>query len=179
MLFNFNKIFTIVPVEDKDYWKLCNFAVANEERLKAYFPLTLAKNLTPELSKIFATTKAKNFKERSEFLFLIRKDQVKDLVGMVYIKEVDFEKKQGEFAYCIGYQFEGQGIVSKAIKALSNYAFDVLGLETLQIISHKSNLGSIKVAEKNNFIWKETLPKEYTPPNKEALDMELYELYKS
>ena len=45
-----------------------------------------------------------------------------------------------------------------------------------QIIAHKTNIGSCKVAEKCGFEWKKTLLNEYTPPNESPLDMELYEL---
>ena len=52
-----------------------------------------------------------------------------------------------------------------------------MGLKTIQIISHKTNFGSVKVAENNGFIWKKTLQNEFTPTNETPLDMELYELY--
>ena len=81
-------------------------------------------------------------------------------------------------AYCIGYPFEGQGLTSKAIKELSNHAFETLELETLQIVVHKTNTGSIKVAKNNDFKWIKTLEKEFTPTNETPIDMELYELYK-
>ena len=61
--------FIIAPILEKEHWNLCNFAVANEDRLKGYFPSTLAQNLTPELSKVFAQKKAKQFQENEEFLF--------------------------------------------------------------------------------------------------------------
>ena len=66
--------------------------------------------------------------------------------------------------------------MSSVVKALSIHAFSKLELEVLQIIVHKSNIGSIKVAEKCNFVWRKTLLKSYTPPNEAPLDMELYEL---
>ncbi|WP_353777291.1 GNAT family N-acetyltransferase [Winogradskyella sp. 3972H.M.0a.05] len=175
MLLSFDQ-FNIQPVHEKDYWNLCNFAVANEDRLRAFFPLTLAQNLTPELSKFFAEKKAKQFQEKTEFLYTIKEKEKKGLVGLVYIKELDWTIQQGEFAYCIGYEYEGKGIISTSIKQLTQHAFENLGLKTLQIIAHESNLASIKVAEKNDFIWKKTLLKSYTPPNGEPMDMELYEL---
>ena len=55
------------------------------------------------------------------------------------------------------------------------YAFENLELKTLQIIAHKTNISSVRVAEKSNFTWVKTLSKSFTPPGKEALDMELYE----
>ncbi len=167
----------IEPIQIQDSWNLCNFIVANEDRLKRYFPKTLAQNLTPDLSRFFTEKKTKQFLLKEEFLFIIKQTGRKEIVGLVYIKELDWTKKQGEFAYCIGYPFEGLGIITNAVRKLSDYAFINLKLETLQIIVHKDNLASIKVAKKCNFAWIKTLKKAYTPPNEHPLDMELYELY--
>jgi ribosomal-protein-alanine N-acetyltransferase len=169
--------FNISPIQLEDAWSICNFAVANEDRLQQFFPKTLEQNLTPTLSKRFTELKSKQFNNKEEFLFTIKPNQSNEIAGLVYIKELDWEKKQGEFAYAIGYPYEGKGLTTNAVKALSKYAFSALGLQTLQIISHKSNIGSIKVAKNNGYSWVKTLIKEFTPPNSEPLDMELYELY--
>ena len=60
---------------------------------------------------------------------------------------------------------------------MTNFAFENLGLKTLQIIEYKTNLGSVKVALKNDFVWQKTLQNEFTPTIGTPLDMELYELY--
>ena len=169
--------FYIEKIQTKDAWNLCDFIVANEDRLKAFFPKTLEQNLTPDLSKRFVEIKVKQFELKEEFLFTIKEKESHTLMGLIYLKELDWENKQGEFAYCIGYQFEGKGLMSKTTNALSQYAFNNLGLKTLQIIVHKSNIGSVKVAENCKFMWQKTLLNEFTPPNSEPLDMELYELY--
>ena len=90
---------------------------------------------------------------------------------------MNWETKQAEFAYCIGSEFEGKGLTSFAVKEMSKFAFEDLGLKTLQIISHKTNLGSIKVAKNCGFVLQRTLLNEFTPTNEVPLDMELYELY--
>ena len=169
--------YNIAPIQLQDAWSLCNFIVANEDRLKRYFPKTLEQNLTPDLSKFFVEKKVKQFGLKEEFLFTIKENESGQLVGLVYIKELNWDKKQGEFAYCIGYPFEGKGITTKAIHTLSEYAFSNLSLVTLQIIVHKDNIASVKVAEKCGFTWKKTLKKEFTPPGENPLNMELYELY--
>lgn len=177
MQLNFGS-YHIIPIHPKDGWSICNFAVANEDRLKRYFPKTLEQNLTPDLSNIFVAKKVKQFENKEEFLFTLRENESNKLVGLFYIKEVDWTKKQGEFAYAVDSNFEGKGLTTETVMQLSDYAFETLGLETLQIISHKSNIGSIKVAENNNFTWIKTLNNEFTPPGENPLNMELYELYK-
>ena len=51
-------------IKTQDSWHICNFVVANEDRLKRYFPLTLQQNLTPELAMIFTEKKTKEFKNK-------------------------------------------------------------------------------------------------------------------
>lgn len=168
--------YTIEPIHERYAWRICDFVVSNTDRLKRYFPKTLEQNLNPELSKIFVEEKARQFDRKEEFLFVLKEQENRTVIGLVYIKELDWKGKQAELAYCIGYQYEGMGWMTEAVKALSAYAFDNLGLKTLQIVAHKSNLKSIIVAEKCGYLWRNTLRKEHTPPGEEALDMELYEL---
>ena len=171
--------FEINAIHEGDVWKICDLMIANSDRFKRYFPKTLEQNLNPTLSQLFVEKKVKAFVNKEEFLFTLKHTESREMVGLFYIKEVDLKKKQGEFAYCIGYAFEGQGLTSKSIKALSSYAFETIGLETLQIISHKDNIPSLKVAIKNNFKWQKTIENGFTPIGEQPLDMELYELYKS
>ena len=166
--------FEISPIHSGDAWKICDFAVINESRMRRFFPETLKQNLTPDLSQIFVDSKVKAFENKQEFLFTLKQYESRKLAGIIYLKEIDWQTKQGEFAYCIDYRFEGKGLTSKAVNLISSYAFKNLKLQTLQIISHKSNQPSIKVALNNNFKWVKTLEKSFAPPDEKALDMELY-----
>lgn len=169
--------YEVNEIHSGDTWKICDLMVANSDRLKRFFPNTLAQNLNPTLSKLFVDNKVKQFKNKEEFLFTLKHSETRSLVGMVYIKELDWKKNQGEFAYCIDYNCEGKGLISKAVIALSDYAFKILGLEIFQIIVHKDNVASVKVAEKCEYEWIKTLKNEFTPVGEQPLDMELYEKY--
>lgn len=160
-----------------DAWKICDLMLANEDRLKRYFPYTLAQNLNPTLSQLYVNQKVKAFEEKEAFVFTLKHIKTSQLAGIIGIKELDWKKKQGEFYYCISYTYEGMGLTSKAVKILSKYAFETLGLKILQIISHKDNLPSIGVAKKCGYKWIKTLKNEFTPVGELSLDMELYELY--
>lgn len=169
--------FDVFRIQARDYWGICDLIVANEDRFQMYFPKTKAANLTPDLSKRFARIKADEFDKKEEFLFTVKPKDSRKIIGLIYIKELDWNKKQGEFAYCIDYGYEGKGITSKMVNKLSEYAFENLGLEILQIHTHKTNVSSVKVAEKCKFTWVKTLIGSYTPPGKDPLNMELYERY--
>ena len=152
--------FNINAIKATDAWPLCNFMAANEDRLKRYFPKTLQQNLTPDLAQCFTDKKVKQFQLKKEFLFSLKENGSNEIAGLIYLKELDWTTKQAEFAYCISYQFEGKGITTKAVGVLSDYAFETLGLKTLQIIVHKDNLASVAVATNNSFTWIKTLKNE-------------------
>ena len=114
---------------------------------------------------------------KEEYLFKLKEKKDRTIIGLVFLKEIDWGNKQAELAYCIGYQYEGKGFTTQSVRAISAFAIETLGLSSLQIIAHKTNVGSIKVAENCGYSWQDTLVKEHTPPGEDPLDMELYELY--
>ena len=154
--------------------QLYQFLYDNQERFKLFFPVTLEMNSSLEKTKDYISIKNKEIEERTNFTLAIRDKNKEEIAGLIIIKKIDWDKKQGEFAYCIGSEFEGKGLTSFAVKEMTNFAFDELGLKTLQIIAHKTNFGSVKVAENNGFVWQSTLQNEFTPTNDTPLDMELY-----
>jgi ribosomal-protein-alanine N-acetyltransferase len=169
-------VFHIVPLKLKDAFSINELMVSNAERFKRYFPKTLSSNLTLEASESYILNKISEFQMRSGFTFAIKENATQSITGLIIIKKLNWETGQAEFAYCIGAEQEGKGWTTKAVKEVSNYAFNELNLKTLQIISHKTNFGSIKVAENSGFVWKRTLANEFTPTDELPLDMELYEL---
>ncbi len=163
-------------LKSTDANQLYQFLYDNKERFKLFFPVTLEMNSSLEKTKDYISIKNKEIEERTNFTLAIRDKNKEEIAGLIIIKKIDWDKKQGEFAYCIGSEFEGKGLTSFAVKEMTNFAFENLGLKTLQIIAHKTNLGSVKVAENNGFVWQSTLQNEFTPTNDTPLDMELYEL---
>lgn len=166
----------IDAIHEKYAWRICDFCTINADRLQRFFPKTLEQNLTPDLSKYFVERKIKEFAAKEEFLFVLKEKDNHTLIGLVYLKNLDWNKKQGELAYCIGYQVEGKGYMTQTIKTITEWALKELELKTLQIITHKTNAASVRVAEKCGYIWKKVLSGAHTPPGEAPLDMELYEL---
>ena len=171
------KYFTINELRLSDATALSALMVSNSSRFQRYFPQTLAQNLTVSASTAYIRKKQKENSSKTEFTWAIRDNTSDRVAGLIILKELDWEKGRGEFAYCIGADFEGRGWVTETVKNSTNYAFTELGLQTLQIIAHETNTASIRVAEKNGFSWCKKLLKSHTPPNGVALDMELYERY--
>ena len=171
-----NEDFIIDPLKSTDANQLFQFMENNNERMQRYFPVTLSSNATLGKTTEYIVIKNKEIVEKSNFTFAIRNKISQEIAGLIIIKKIDWDKKQGELAYCIGSRYEKKGVTTFAVSKISQFAFNKLKLKTLQIISHKTNFGSIKVAENNGFVWQRTLVNEFTPTSEKPLDMELYEL---
>jgi ribosomal-protein-alanine N-acetyltransferase len=159
-----------------DAGDLYTFMTSNASRFLRFFPISLKQNSTVEDSKIFILKKRKKQQAKEEYTFILKELPANKIMGLLILKEINWMTKQGELAYCIDHSFEGKGFMTQAVQNISTYAFRKLDLRTLQIIVHKSNFGSIRVAEKCNYIWQRTLKDAFAPPSEETLDMELYEL---
>jgi [ribosomal protein S5]-alanine N-acetyltransferase len=171
-----NSEFHIIILKPEDAKSLSKMMLLNFDNFKRYFPVTSSKNKSTEDSLKYIEEKRKENESKSEFTFGIKDISNSNIAGLIIIKEINWETKQGEFAYCTSSKYENKGWMSKAIALTTKYGFETLGFEKFQIIAHKTNVGSCKVAEKCGFEWKKTLLNEYTPPNEAPLDMELYEL---
>ncbi|KPM31082.1 Ribosomal-protein-L7p-serine acetyltransferase [Croceitalea dokdonensis DOKDO 023] len=171
--------YSIAPIHHKDAWRLCDFMVANERRFQQDFPETLKQNLNPTLSRIFVNDQVNSFQNKTEFLFTVKENTNRAIIGLVYVKELHKVKGQGELAYCIGYDHEGKGITSKVVSEITAWSFNDLGLHALQIIAHETNTASIRIAEKNGFVYQKELPKSHRRFNGELVNMQLYQRYKS
>ena len=167
---------SISLLQQKNALQLNKLFVSNTERFMDHLPTTLAENRTLESTQNYIIKKIEEAKKYIEFVFVINHNYSSDIIGLIILKNLDWESRTGEFAYCIGKRFKGKELMTEGIKAVSNYAVDIMKLDTLQIISHKTNFSSIKVALQSGFKWKETLVNEFMPLNGAALDMELYEL---
>ena len=170
--------YSVAPIAVKDAWRICDFVVSNTERLTSDFPRTVRANLTPTLAEIFVAKKVKEFEKGLEYLFTIKENTNRTIIGLIYVKELQKIVGQGELAYCIGYQYEGKGLTTAMVGKIKDWAFEEKQLQTLQIIAHKSNRASIKIAEKLGFSYQRSLPKYHQQYNGDMVDMELFEKYR-
>ncbi|MBJ7879733.1 GNAT family N-acetyltransferase [Gelidibacter salicanalis] len=167
---------SISVLQPDDALQLNKLLVSNTERFIRFLPLTLADNRTLESTRNYIKRKIEAAEMKEGFVFVIKDKYQVQIIGLIILKQIQWDIKQGEFAYCIGKHHKGKGLITEAIKAVSTHVSEVMGLKTLQIISHKTNESSVNVALNSGFKWKQTLVNEFTPVNEAPMDMELFEL---
>ncbi len=168
--------FEIDELKPSDASCLNRLMVSNTARFKDFFPRTLNQNLTCKASKDYIALKIIENHAKVELTYAIRNKLDQKVIGLIILKEIDWKKYRAELAYCIDLEFEGRGWMTQAIAKYSKFAIDNLGMNTLRIIVHHTNKGSIRIAQKCGFKYQGILKEEHEMPVKGIVDMDLYEI---
>jgi len=148
----------------------------NSERLAQYFPNTLRENLSFEATKNYIPRKVHEAAQKIGYTAILFDDVTDTPLGLLIIKKIDWEAKTCELAYFIDATYEGKGIISKAIKQLCEYCFNTLQLKTIALRIGEDNPGSLRVAEKNNFVKKHILKDDHADFQGNKMDVIHFEL---
>jgi ribosomal-protein-alanine N-acetyltransferase len=77
-----------------------------------------------------------------------------ELVGTIVLKNLNRKNKYAEIGYELFPKFQGQGLMTLAIKIIIDLAFEELGLRQLEAFTNKKNIKSRNLLER--FEFKET-----------------------
>lgn len=79
------------------------------------------------------------------------KDEDK-LIGSICFWNICEGHFKAEIGYELMYDFQGKGIMQEAIEAVIDYGFQNMGLGVIEAVLYQSNIKSVKLLERNNFI---------------------------
>lgn len=71
------------------------------------------------------------------------------IVGHISVMHLN---KRPEIGYWIAAEYSGKGVTTRAVEALTNYAFQALGVNKIIIRANPKNIASNKVAEKAGYV---------------------------
>lgn len=87
--------------------------------------------------------------DRFEYVFTIRKSN--EFVGLIGFKSTDKQNCKTEIGYWISDKFQKQGIVTKAVSKLCDFAFRELGMNRIQIKCAVGNIPSKNIPVRLGF----------------------------
>lgn len=170
-----NERFYLRALAEDDISTLFHLIERNRERLKDYFPLTLAQISSIETCSKYVSEKMVEIRSRKFFCFVIE-DAGQALQGLFFLKNVDWRVPKCELAYFIDEQLAGQGIMTAAFNRLIGHCFGALGFNRLYLIAIKDNIPSRKLAERCGFQLEGVLQKDFRLTTGELVDDVLYGL---
>lgn len=93
-----------------------------------------------------------------------------ELLGSISVRATSWEHLRGELGYLVFAAARGSGAAPRAVRLLSRFAFDEVGLERLELFTATGNTASQRVAEKAGFV-REGVLRSYTAIRDARLDM--------
>ncbi len=149
------------------------FVLRSDERMMQYIDRPRAKSIedAKKLIDVF-----EDFLQKGEGInWGISLKENSRLLGTICLFKFQPENYRAEIGYLLHADFHRQGIMNEAMKPVIDYGFNTLKLHSIEANVNPSNLASIKILEKNNFI-REAYFRENYFYNGEFLDSAIYSL---
>lgn len=120
----------------------------------------------PGVMRYFGRPLMKDREEARQFLELVNANFVNNeglqwticlsgdprLIGTITIWKIDKVNHRAEIGYLLDPEYQGQGIMTEALKALIRHAFETLRLHSLEANVNPENEASINLLERNGFV---------------------------
>ena len=101
-----------------------------------------------EESEAWVTSRSESWSSADEYSFIIYSVESNELLGGVAINQINSIHKIGNIGYWIRKKALNKGVATKAVFLVSEFGFNTLGLNRLEIVTLPNNLASKRVAEK-------------------------------
>ncbi len=148
----------IENINAKEFFDLID---QNRNYINKTFPVTVSNCVDLEKTKEFIKNNIQIEEQKKGYYFYIRNLETDNLIGYLGIKKIDYTISKCELFYFIDKNFEGKGIISKAVSDVKAICFKELNMNKIFICTSKINLGSQQIAIKNGFIQEGILREEF------------------
>ena len=138
-----------VPAALIDPEKFAAFVRRNRDHLAEYLPAVAAFHTAEAARDDFASVAEPIARHELWEWLLVTGGE---LCGAVRLNRVEHENKKVAVAYYLGVEFRGRGIATAAARAAVIYAFDTLGMNRIELRCVVTNVASVRVAERVEFI---------------------------
>lgn len=151
-----------------------NLIDRNRANLEDFFAGTVSKTKTLQETKEYCIEIQKRIEAKSYFPYLITDARTQTLVGLVDIKNIDWDVPKAEIGYFIDVAYSGQGITSKAVGLVADALVEKFQFKKLLCRIGSQNIASRKVALNNGFKLEGTIRKDYRTTKGEIVDLDYY-----
>lgn len=165
--------------EIKDYKKFNQLVLNNIDRIKDYFPTSVNKASTLEGAKDYISVMRDEINNNTCNLYLYFIVKENEIIGAVFIKNLDYKVMKCELAYFIDEKHTRKGHSKSALKNLMKIAFNEFKMNKVFIRVDPSNIASQKTAESLDFKLEGKLRNEYKISSGKLVDLYYYGLIKS
>jgi len=166
--------FSISSLDTNNYESFFNLIYSNRERLEDFFAGTVSKTKTLNDTEQYCNIIAQKINDKSYFPFIITSLKSNAYIGLIDVKNIDWNVPKAELGYFIDANYEGQGISSLALSFIVDYLIEKYQFKKLLCRVSSLNEGSIGVALKNGFQLEGTIRNDYRTTRGDIVDLNYY-----
>ena len=166
--------FSISSLDTNNYESFFNLIYSNRARLEDFFAGTVSRTETLKDTKQYCNIIAQKINDKSYFPFIIRSLESNAYIGLIDVKNIDWNVPKAELGYFIDANYEGQGISSQALSFIVDYLIEKYRFKKLLCRVSSKNAGSINVALKNGFQLEGTIRNDYRTTKGDIVDLNYY-----
>jgi RimJ/RimL family protein N-acetyltransferase len=171
MTFDHFKIDLLKETESEAFFKLID---SNRIRLENFFAGTVSKTRTLKQTIDYCVEIKHRIKNKSYLPYMITDTRTNNFVGLVDVKNIDWNVPKAELGSFIDTTFEGQGLATKATKLVVDHIVEKHKFIKLLCRANSRNKGSIAVILKNGFELEGTIRNDYRTTKGEIVDLNYY-----
>lgn len=174
-----NTNWKLEKIENIHFKEFFDLIKNNRSRIIKTFPITVSNCIDLKTTEEFISKNLQIEREKTGFYFYVRSLETNKLIGYIGIKKIDYHISKCELFYLIDKDFEGKGIISRAVSEVIGFCFNELKMNKIFICTSKVNFGSQQIALKNRFVLEGTLREEFKNFEGILEDINYYGLLKS
>lgn len=169
-----DKLFFLIPLTLQDAPGYFSLIDNNRDRLSRYFPRTMGATPTQEDTLKYVEERVEAAAKKEFITHLIKEVSTEKIIAGIFLKDIDLQSGEAEIGFFIDKEYQGKGIISHFVSEICEIGFSGLGLKKLFMRIAESNIGSIKVAEKNGFSKEGILRKNFLTSDGQLIDLIYY-----
>lgn len=149
-----------------------------KKRLMKYFPISTSAMRSLATTEQYIQSLIRRTETKTMYTFSLQGKKSGDLMGLLFVKNIDWSVPKAEIAYFITETESGKGIMTNAVRILLKYCFETLKLERVYTRIAPENIGSQRVAIKNGFRLEGTMRNDFRTKSGELLDVHCFGILK-
>jgi RimJ/RimL family protein N-acetyltransferase len=149
----------IRPPQPGDGLALSTAVAASLEELRAWMPWAMVEP-SAEISEAYARRGYARFISREDLPLMVLHKTNGAIIGGSGLHRIDWDVPRFEIGYWLQTSYTGQGYMTEAVTAISDFAFTVLGAKRVEIRCDALNKRSAAVARRVGYTLEATLHRE-------------------
>lgn len=154
------------------------FEIYSNEKLFQYSPVMLKKN-KDTVANMIEHFERDFHKRKYIFLGICLNSEPNNIVGIAEIFDYSQDVNMITIGYRLNDKFWAKGIATKAVKVMTDYLFNDIGINRIQAFVMLENIKSQNVLQRNGFVKEGIIRQGYVWKGKGVVDLILYSLLKS